>query len=239
MSRRLRWWMWALAAALLLLVMIGIGSWVAVQRYGPAFTRERIEAGLAGALDRPVRVERVQLQPWLTRLVVDGVAVAAGDTWDTGTVVQVGRATVRVGISSLWRREIVLSRVHFEDVVVDYTATGGDEPAEIPATIPESIDLGPVRAFIATVSLEGGRVRYRDPRRERLIEIDALEATARPAGGGLDATAEARVVTATTPALTETVESVRAEVELRGDHLTIERVQARWRGEAIQVTGEV
>lgn len=67
MRRPSRWWTVACVVAVLVLAGAGIASWLALRAYGPFFARERIEEALARALDRPVRIERLVIRPWLGR----------------------------------------------------------------------------------------------------------------------------------------------------------------------------
>src|SRR5919201_4094231 len=156
-GRAARWWWWGLGTLLVVLAFVVVGSWLAFQKLAPALSRERIETALAEALHRPVRVERVELQPWLARVSITGVTVAAGPTWETGTAATIGRVTVSVALSSLWRREVVLSPMRFEDVDVRYTAVPTAEPFVFPERIPDRVEIGPVTAFIGTVQLERAR----------------------------------------------------------------------------------
>src|SRR5262245_66222550 len=78
--RRARLWRYlgyAAGAVLVLVLLLALGSWLAVRVWGPEFARERLEIALASALERPTRVERVSVQPWLGRVVISKVAVAA------------------------------------------------------------------------------------------------------------------------------------------------------------------
>ncbi len=230
--------MWALGAALLLLAVLSAGSWYVIRTYGPTLTRDRLERALADALDRPARVERVSLQPWLGRLSVRGVEIAAGPTWQAGTLARVGRITIGVGISSLWRRELVLSRMSFEDVDVRATAEGGDGPVALPAWIPVSVDLGPLTVRIGEVALERARIEYRDPRAGHAVTVEGLSATAAPVEGGLDASASAVEVRARGADVDATITGVSASGRLRGDRLALARLQFTWRGQEIRASGE-
>ena len=180
-GRTSRWWWWSLATLLVVLVAVVVGSWVAFEKLAPALSRDRIETALAEALHRPVRVERVDLQPWLARVSIVGVTVAAGATWEVGTAATIGRVTVSVGLSSLWRRQVVLSPIRFENVEVRYTAAPTAEPFVFPDRIPDRVELGPVTALIGTVELARARVRYDDPRTGRALELEDLRARAAPA----------------------------------------------------------
>ncbi|HEY3065978.1 MAG TPA: translocation/assembly module TamB domain-containing protein [Methylomirabilota bacterium] len=239
LGRASRWWWWGLGTLLVVLAVIVVGSWLAFAKLAPVLSRERIESALTEALHRPVRVDRVELAPWFARVAIAGVSVAAGPTWEAGTAATIGRVTVAIGISSVWRRQIVLSPIRLEDVDVRYTAAATTEPLVFPERIPDRLELGPVTAFIGTVQLVRAHVRYEDPRARRALELSDLEARATPVDGGLDASLDATTARLTAPELTETVQGVSAAARLRGDRLTLDRFGLRWRGEPITVTGDV
>lgn len=73
---------------------------------GPWLARERLETELSAALGRPVRVERVAVELWRARVLLDGIAVAAGPGWEDGTLLQAPRLVIGVRLASLWRREL-------------------------------------------------------------------------------------------------------------------------------------
>ena len=89
--RRLRWWQVVLVTALAVVGIVLAASWVIVRVYGPAFTRERVEALLSEALGQPARVGAVHLRPWRGRVSLvdldvlpratppDGVLLRAAD----------------------------------------------------------------------------------------------------------------------------------------------------------------
>lgn len=232
---------WLLVGALAVLVVAGslaALSWWVARAYGPTLTRERVEAALAAALGRPARVERVVLRPWAGQLAMEGVAVAAGETWDAGTTLAVRRLSVQVGISSVWRRELVISRVRLEGVDARLSAGGGGRLA-LPERIPDRIALGPITARLGGVSIDDARVAYRDDARKLGVALEKVAGTARPVDGGLDVTVRARRLGVEYRALDETVEALDAAVRLRGQRLIVRHVTARWLGVTAQASGEV
>lgn len=233
-----RWWFLAAAIAALLLVAAGAAVWRVVETHAPAFTRERVEAGLTAALGRPVRVERMIVRPWVGRVGLAGVTVAAGPTWDAGPALVLRRAEATVGISSLWRRELVISRVALEDVQVRHTTEPGGEPLTLPVAIPDRVVLGPVTAVIQLVEVRGAHVRYEAAAGE-VVELEGLRAAARPREGGLDLEASAATVRLQRPGLEEMFQALEGSGRLRGDLLTIESLTGRWGLEELAVSGEV
>ena len=75
--RRLRWWQVVLVTALAVVGIVLAASWVIVRVYGPAFTRERVEALLSEALGQPARVGAVHLRPWRGRVSLVDLDVLA------------------------------------------------------------------------------------------------------------------------------------------------------------------
>lgn len=236
MSRRVRWWLIGAAALTLLLVVAAVAAWQLAARYGPTLTRDRVAAALSAALERPVHVERVILEPWLGRVGVAGVRVAAGASWESGTMLQAERVLVTVGISSLWRRELVLSRILVEDLDVALEG-GGEGPSAFPLTVPDRVDAGPVTAALGTLELRRARVRYHDG--STAVDVEGLGGRARPRAGGIDVTAQARAVRVTVAAVAEALDDVTVTGRLSGDRLALDPLELGWLGERIRVHGEL
>ena len=222
----------------LVLAGVAIAAWLALRAYGPLLARERLEAGLAQALDRPVRIERVILRPWLGRLTLEAVRVAAGPGPDAGPMLRLGRAQVTLGISSLWRREIVLSRILLEDGDLRLVASDG-AAAQPPPLLPERIEAGPLVFRIRLVQLRRTRIAYDDPAGARRLDIEGLDASVRPGGGGTDLTVRADGVRLRAPGVAEALERIEAEGRVLPDLLTIRRATARWQGREVSLGGEV
>jgi autotransporter translocation and assembly factor TamB len=227
------------AVLLALLLVLAGTAWWAARTYGRALTRERIEAALAGALDRPVRVERVALEPWRGRLALDRLAIAAGPTWDAGTMATIGRAEVRVGIASLWRRELVIGRVLVRDVDLSVTGAGEGGPFAWPGALPDRVTLGPVTAVLGDLVVERARVAYRPPAAGPRVLVEDLAARARIAGGGLDASLTAARATVTASGSTEIVETAMLRGRLAGQDLSVAEARGRWQGMPVIVRGRI
>ncbi|HET9489341.1 MAG TPA: translocation/assembly module TamB domain-containing protein [Methylomirabilota bacterium] len=237
-ATRRRWLLVSATFLLVLVVLATAAGWWFVRTYGPEITRERIEAGLASALQRPVRVERVALQPWLGRLALEGVAVAAGDTWQAGTLLEIARITLHVGISSLWRRELVLSRIELSEVDVRYVAAG-TAGAMQPIAIPDRIGLGPVTAFIQAVVVDRLALDYQEPATGRRVVVERATVTVRPAAGGLDVVGQAERVRVVASGLDEVVDALEVGGRLDADRLVLRRLSARWQGGQVRLDGEL
>ena len=107
--RRLRWWHVVLVTALAVVGIVLTASWVILRVYGPAFTRERVEALLSEALGQPARVGAVHLRPWRGRVSLVDLDVLPRATPPGGVLLRAPTIDVSVDIASLWRRELTLS----------------------------------------------------------------------------------------------------------------------------------
>ena len=237
---RARHWWWA---ALLLAVVVIVGGGLAISRFieahAPAFTRDRVEAALTAALGRPVRVEQVELHPWRGRVAVHGVTIP-DPAASAPPLLRLRRAEVRVGIASLWRGELFVSRVILEgpDIVLAGDTEEGAAFA-LPEPVPDHFAVGPLTIGLGRIEIVEGRVIVRALRAGRTIELQGLHGTVRPEGGAAGvsfALASARVVA---PPLDETLEALEGVGQLRGDRIAIDSLRGRWHGEELAVNGEI
>src|SRR5262245_6747138 len=126
--RRRRHWRYlayATGVLLLLAVLLAIGSWLAVRAWGPLLARGRVEAALTAALGRPVHMGDVGIEPWRGRLVLRDVAADALPGEPGPRFLTLARAEVHVGVSSLWRRRLVLRTIRFHEPDLTLGAGGG------------------------------------------------------------------------------------------------------------------
>jgi len=113
-ARRWRYLGYAAGALVALALLLVLGSWLAVRIWGPEFARERLEIALSSALERPTRVERVSVQPWLGRVVIGDVTAAARPGEPGPHFFKLARLEINLGLSSLWRRRLVLRSIRLE-----------------------------------------------------------------------------------------------------------------------------
>jgi autotransporter translocation and assembly factor TamB len=198
-----------------------------------------MESALGEALGRPVRIERIALEPWRGRLALDRLAVAAGPTWGAGTLATIGHAELRVGIASLWRRELVIGRVLVRDVDLSVTGSGEGGPIPWPEAIPERLALGPVTAVLGGLAVERARIAYRSPADGRHVLVEDLAARASLSGGGLEASLTAARVTATVGGRAELIESAELRARLSGQHLSVTEARGRWQEAPFTVRGRI
>jgi hypothetical protein len=131
MFRRFRWWLVACLAIALILGGLAFASWLTLRAYGPTLARERLEEELTRVLDHPVRIERVVLRPWLGRLELFNVRMESGSEPNGEPTVHLGQVQLQIGISSLWKRELVLSRILLQDFTLRLTVLGEAGPCQL------------------------------------------------------------------------------------------------------------
>lgn len=237
MSRRRRILLTLLAAVGLLFLAAGAGGWLLANRYGEALARERIQAALAGALRRPVSLERVELNPWLLRAHVYGLRAEGREPG--APLLQLGHGRVRVAASSLWRGQVTLAAL-LEDLTVRIEPEAAGDPSgplAVPA-IPESVDVGPVTVGIAEVRVVRGRVIYAPPADGR-VEVQGLQARVAPVAGRLRVAARAEAVHLGLASRQETFRRVDVQGRLTRDALEVAALEASWEGQPIRVEGRI
>jgi hypothetical protein len=129
-ARLLRYLGYAAGALLALALVLVLGSWLAIRVWAPEFARERLEIALTSALDRPTRVERVSVQPWLGRVVIGNVTAAARPGEPGPHFVKLARLEINLGLSSLWQRRLVLRSIRLDDLDTDDPCGGGPALAD-------------------------------------------------------------------------------------------------------------
>src|SRR5512145_2685413 len=131
-ARRWRYLGYAAGGLLLVAAVLAVGSWLVVRAWGPELARERLEPALGAVLGRPTRVEHVGIEPWRGRVVDGGVTAAALPSEPGPYFFALRRVEATIGVSSLWRRRLVLRSIVVDDL--DLRVGAGEGPAlrEIP-----------------------------------------------------------------------------------------------------------
>ena len=237
-SRRFRWLLITAVTALVILAGIAVGSWYLLRTHGPLFAKGRIEEALGRALERPVRIGAVVLQPWLGRVQVLDVEIGPDPSEGGDPILSLGRAQIGIGISSIWRRELVVSRVLLEDLVL---RLGGPSPSSRPFVldIPDRFEVGPVSVRVQSVQVQRGQVSYRDRSRQLTLEFQGVEASARPLEHGIDATLAVARARLELSSLREELEQIRVSGWIHQDRASLRSVTARWIGRDVHLSGEV
>ena len=239
--RRARLWRYlgyAAGAVLVLVLLLALGSWLAVRVWGPEFARERLEIALTSALERPTRVERVAVQPWLGRVVIGNVTVAARPGEPGPHFVKLARLEINLGLSSLWRRRLVLRSIRLDDFDLAVRAGGGPALREIPI-LPERIQAGPVQVELGTIELRRGRIVYDDPANAMRIRAQGATASLSPGRDAMSATLAVPELALDADRLHERVEQVEAEVRIAPTRLDVRRLAATWEKGRLTIGGRV
>jgi hypothetical protein len=234
-----RRWLFVAAVLLFFFTALVVGSWLLSRDYGPRLAR-LAEIMLEGRLGYPVRVGDVAIRLWRGQLVISKVAVAAAGGWEKGTMLELDRVAATVGVSSLWRRELVVSRFQLKGLTLRLPGTGAGAPGALgPVMIPERLQLGPVTVAIRAIEIQQGHIFYRDQASHRDFELLSLQIMARPKGDALDATLGADALRVGSGGLAEELTRLRAEVRLEPRQLLIRRLAFRWDEREVAVGGKV
>jgi autotransporter translocation and assembly factor TamB len=237
--RRTPWWAWATITAVLVIAATIAAGWYIVRAYAPLLARERVETALTAALERPVRVGRVSLVPWFGRVELEAVSVAAAADWQGGTMAHLERASATVGIASLWRGELVISTIVLDGVNVQYVLRDEGEPFALPPVIPDRFAIGPLTVAVNGIHVRRGQLSLRHADGVHGLAAANVDIRATPSEGGVKAMLSTDSLALSAEDIRETLSALTGSVRLRGDELHIERLDARWRDEAVSVSGDV
>jgi hypothetical protein len=229
---------YAAAGLVLLVVVLVVGTWLAVRAWGPELARERLETALSSALGRPTRVEGVSVEPWLGRVVISGVTAAALDGEPGPHFIKLARLEANVGLSSLWRRRLVLRSIRFDDADLRLRSGGGGALRELPL-LPEVVRAGPIEIELGALELRRGQVSYDDPANSLRVQARGLAATLRPGRDAMATTVAAREVTLDLPQARERIETLDAAIRVTPTRLEISRLVGTWEGRRVTVAGRV
>jgi len=235
---RLRRWIVRLCVAGAILAGLALAAALALRAYAPALSRDRLEAALTEGLGRPVRIESVALSVWLGRAEIRNLRVEPGPGEGSEPILRLGRGELRVGISSLWRRQLVLSTILLEDISLRLSGSSQDAPPPV-LDIPETLEFGPVTVRIGTLRVERGHLLYRDEARGLTAEVRDLRATARPARRGIDARLSLAALSLQTPDFRETLTEVEGSGWIHQDLLSITTLAGRWQDRPLRLAGEI
>jgi TamB, inner membrane protein subunit of TAM complex len=236
----MRYVVYAVAALIGLVVLLVVGTGFAVRAWGPELARERIEAALTSSLGRETHVAQVDVEFWRGRVVVSGVTVAARRDEPGPHFVTLGRVEAQVGVSSLWRRRLVLRWIRLDDVDLAL-AGGGDGDVtlrEIPM-LPEVVHAGLFDVELGTIEVRRGRVVYADLPRGVRAGVLGVSATAWRERDATRLTIAADGISVETPELEERVARLAMEVRARPTSIELRRLVTTWEQRPVAVTGRV
>jgi translocation and assembly module TamB len=238
----LRRWRYLGYAALVLLVVVVVlvaGSWLAVRAWGPEFARERLEAALTTALGRDVSVNAVAVRPWLGRVVVTGVTASARSGEPGPYLFTLGRLEVNLGVSSLWRRRVVLRSVQLDGLDLRVSADGGAGSVRELPLLPEVVRAGPLEIELGAIGLREGRLLYADAGHRLRLQADGVTASVQPGRGTMSVTLGARHLGLDARQLRERIDHLEAEMRMGPTRIQASRVAGTWAGRRITVTGHL
>src|SRR5262245_12674231 len=239
--RRARLWRYlgyAAGALLGVVLLLVLGSWLAVRIWGPQFARERLEIALSSALERSTKVESVSVQPWLGRVVIGNVTAAARPGEPGPHFLKLSRLEINLSVQSIWRRGLALRSIRLDDLDLAIGAGGGPALREIPM-LPEIVQTGPIQVELGTIELRRGRLVYDDRANQLRIRIQGLTASVQPGRAAMSATLTAQELGVDADTLHERVEQLEAEARVAPTRVDIRRVAATWEKSRFTVTGRI
>src|SRR5262245_11265449 len=237
-ARRWRYLGYATGALLLSAVLLAVGSWLVIRVWGPELARERLEPVLTGALGRPTRVERVSLQPWLGRVVVEGVTVAALPGEPAPHYLTLRRLEANLGVSSLWRRRLVLRSVRLDDLDLRMVPGKGPALREIPM-LPEVVQAGPLEIELGSFELRRGRFVYDNAAGATRVDASGLVTTLRPGRDAMGATLSAERIAIDVQGVHEKLARVEADTRIAPTRIDVRSLGVTWEGRRANSAGRV
>src|SRR5262245_54142180 len=237
-ARRWRYLGYATGALLLSAVLLAVGSWLVIRVWGPELARERLEPVLAAALGRPTRVERVGVQPWLGRVVVEGVTVAALPGEPAPHYLTLRRLEANLGVSSLWPPRLVLRSVRLDDLDLRMVPGRGPALREIPM-LPEVVQAGPLEIELGSFELRRGRFVYDDAAGATRVDASGLVATLRPGRDAMGATLGAERIAIDVQGVHEKLARVEADTRIAPTRIDVRSLGVTWEGRRANSAGRV
>lgn len=224
---------------MLLVALLAVGSWLAVRAWGPLLARDRVEAALTAALGRPVHVGDVAIEAWRGRLVVRAVTADPLPGEPGPRFLTLGRAEVHVGVSSLWRRRLVLRTIRFDELDLTLGAGRGGAPVVELPILPEIVHAGWLEVELGTLELRRGRLVYEDAPRRTRVEALGVTITARPGRDATSATIAAAEVKVDAASLRERIEQLEADVRITPRSVEARSLAGTWEQRRITGAGRI
>lgn len=144
----------------------------------PPLIRSQLASRLGAAMDRPVTVERVSLNPFTLRLTVERLHIGEKDA--KTSFVDIGKLTANASWSSVFRLAPILDsltldqpyvhiqrsapqRFNFTDIVERFATPADARPSD------------PARFALSNIAVHGGRVDFDDRVLDATHKLDAIE----------------------------------------------------------------
>ena len=229
---------YGVAVFLGLVVLLVVGTSLAVRLWGPELARERVEA-LRATLARDVRVDRVDLEPWRGRVVVAGVAVPARPGEPGPHLLTLPRVEANIGIGGLWHRRLVLRSVRLDDLDLRVRSGEGPPLHELPI-LPEVVRAGPLEIALGPIELRRARLLYEDDQAAlRVAPRQGLSGSAQPGRQATRVTIAADEITIEARQGKDSVGALTAEVRIAPTAIEIRDLGGTWQKHRVTVVGTV
>lgn len=171
--RRLLWSLGGLVA--LLAVLTGLLTW-----WLPDWARPRVEAAATEALGTPVRIGRIELQPWRLDLRVSDVQVGS----DEAPLACMGLAHLQLAGETLWRLVPVVQQLELVEPEIWLRRETPERTNLTPllehlqaraAAAPPKPEGAPARFALHNIELRDGRIHLQDDVLQQRHEVEALQ----------------------------------------------------------------
>ena len=179
----------------------------------------------------------MRLQPWLLRLALEDVALAAGPAGGAIERLRVPRVDVSLAVSSIWRRQVVVSVR--ADGAGPVGRRGRQRIGRLAVPCPRRSTSAPSRRVSASLSTTGARLRVRDAARGIDLEATGAAITAHPASGALDVRLDAERVRVEAAGIREEAARVIGDGRLAADRVDVRRFAWRWHDRPMSVDGHL
>lgn len=170
-SRRARRIALGIVVALVLFGLLGFFA-------APPIIRSQLASRASTALDRPVAVERVSLNPFTLKLTIEGLHVGEKD--GKTPFVDVGKLTANASWASLFRLAPILDSLTLDRPYVHLQRSAPQrfnfsDIVERFASPPDAKPSDPSRFALSNIAVHGGRVDFDDRVSNATHRLDAIE----------------------------------------------------------------
>ncbi|KAG9545808.1 hypothetical protein KCV01_g24472, partial [Aureobasidium melanogenum] len=170
-SRRARRIALGIVVALVLFGLLGFFA-------APPIIRSQLASRASTALDRPVAVERVSLNPFTLKLTIEGLHVSEKD--GKTPFVDVGKLTANASWASLFRLAPILDSLTLDRPYVHLQRSAPQrfnfsDIVERFASPPDAKPSDPSRFALSNIAVHGGRVDFDDRVSNATHRLDAIE----------------------------------------------------------------
>ena len=163
-----------LLVGVVLLLVFGLLGFLAA----PSLIKSQLQTRLGSALQRPVTVQQVHLNPFTLRLALDNLHI--GDRDGRHRFVDVDRLVINASWSSLFRRAPILDQLELDhpQIVITRNAPQNFNFSDIVerlASAPAKPDAPPARFALSNISVHRGEIAFDDRVQNAHHQIGQLE----------------------------------------------------------------